>query len=64
MADHLIPDLPTGLTAGPTSPEDVGRVLELVVTAEQHYDGVAEIDSSDIEADFGRVGSTQRRTAY
>jgi hypothetical protein len=35
-----------------------------VVAAERHYDGVAEIDSSDIEADFGRVGSTQRRTAY
>lgn len=27
-----------------------------MVAAERHYDGVAEIDSSDIEADFGRVG--------
>ena len=49
-------ELPDGLTARPATRGDMGAILELIVAAEEHYDGVAEIDLSDIGMDFGRVG--------
>ena len=49
-------DLPEGFAARPATREDAATMLELIVAAEVHYDGIAEVDASDIEMDFGRVG--------
>ena len=49
-------DVPEGFTARPATREDAAALLELIVAAEIHYDGIAEVDASDIEMDFGRVG--------
>ena len=49
-------ELPDGLTARPAARGDIDAVLALVVAAEEHYDGIAEVDRSDIETDFGRIG--------
>ncbi|MGZ8628532.1 MAG: GNAT family N-acetyltransferase [Actinomycetota bacterium] len=54
--DDAVIELPAGYTARAASREDVGVVFDLVAAAEEHLDGVAEIDVDDVEMDFGRVG--------
>jgi GNAT superfamily N-acetyltransferase len=56
VADRVRIDLPEGLTARGATPDDVAHVLALVEAAEEHYDGTVEVDASDIEMDFARVG--------
>ena len=54
--DDAVIDLPARLTARAATRDDVHVVFDLVAAAEEHLDGVAEIDLDDIEMDFGRVG--------
>ena len=49
-------DLPEGLTGRPASAEDAAAILRLIEIAEEHYDGVVEVDAADLESDFQRVG--------
>jgi mycothiol synthase len=49
-------ELPAGVSARAGAADDIDAVLALVTAAEEHYDGMAEVDRSDIETDFGRVG--------
>jgi mycothiol synthase len=49
-------NLPDGLTWRSGTPADVAAVLELVELAEDHYDHEVEVDISDVEMDFKRVG--------
>lgn len=49
-------ELPGGLTWRAATPEDAVAVLRLIEIAEDHYDGVVEVDASDLESDFQRVG--------
>jgi GNAT superfamily N-acetyltransferase len=55
VADGVIA-LPDGYRVRGATPEDTDLLLELVRVAEEHLDGVAEIDRHDIEAGFERVG--------
>jgi GNAT superfamily N-acetyltransferase len=51
-------ELPEGLTGRTATPavEDAEAVLKLVQLAEEHYDGEIEVEMSDVEMDFRRVG--------
>lgn len=49
-------NLPEGLTARPHDPADAAEVCALIAECEAHDDGMAEIDVSDIEADWRRPG--------
>ncbi|HEX6230425.1 MAG TPA: GNAT family N-acetyltransferase [Actinomycetota bacterium] len=49
-------ELPDGYRARGATPEDVDVLLELVAAAEEHMDGVSEVDRHDVEMGFGRAG--------
>jgi GNAT superfamily N-acetyltransferase len=49
-------NLPAALTWRFGTPDDAGAILELVALAEEHHDGVAEVDASDVAMDLRRVG--------
>ena len=48
-------NLPPGLTWRFGTPDDVDVITDLVASVEARYDGVVEIDRSDVVADFGRL---------
>ena len=49
-------ELPPGLTWRTATADDAPAVLRLIEIAEEHYDGVVEVDAADLESDFQRVG--------
>jgi GNAT superfamily N-acetyltransferase len=49
-------ELADGLRARGATRGDAALVYDLVVAAEEHYDGVAEVDVSDVTSDLARVG--------
>ena len=55
VTDLVLPE-DRGLAWRPATTEDARHILRLVEIAEEHYDGNVEVDMSDIEMDFQRVG--------
>lgn len=49
-------DLPEGLTARPPTRDDVPAITALVATCELDVDGMAEIDTTDVDSCFARSG--------
>ena len=53
MSDLQLPD---GLTWRTATREDAPAILRLIEIAEEHYDGVVEVDAADVESEFQRIG--------
>jgi mycothiol synthase len=49
-------ELPDGLAWRAATLEDAPAVLRLIEIAEEHYDGVVEVDAADLESNLRRVG--------